>query len=92
MVAGLVAVARGLGDEVDERVAELGEQRLELGGGQPGLEVVEQQVVGVLDRLEAGDVAVAELDVALERVAEEAEVGGRARLLPGLLARARRRG
>ena len=81
-----VAVARGLADEVDERVAELGEQRLELGGGELGLEVVEQQVVGVLDGLEAGDVAVAELDVALERVAEEAEVGRRARLLPGLLA------
>ena len=86
VVAGLVAVARGLADEVDERVAELGEQWLELGGGELGLEVVEQQVVGVLDGLEAGDVAVAELDVALQRVAEEAEVRGRARLLPGLLA------
>ncbi len=86
VVAGLVAVAGGVGDEVHERVAELGEQRPQLSGGEPGLEVVEQQVVGVLGGLEAGDVAVAQLDVALERVAEVAEVRRRARLLPGLLA------
>ena len=86
VVAGLAVVAGDLGDERDEVVAEVGEERLELGGGELRLEVVEQDVVGVLGGLEAGDVAVAELDVALERVAEEAEVGGRAGLLPGLLA------
>ena len=37
---------------------------LRLGRGQPGLEVVEQRVVGALDLREAGDVALAQLDVA----------------------------
>ena len=41
---------------------------------------------------EARDVAVAQLEVARERVAEAREVGGRARLLPGRLAERRRRG
>ena len=57
---------------VDEVVAKRLEQRPQLGGGEPGLEVVEQEVVGVLGGLEARDVAVAQLDVARERVAEEA--------------------
>ena len=75
-----------LRDELHELVAQRREQRPQLGGRQPGLEVVEQDVVGVLGGLEALDVAVAQLDVARQRVAEAREVRGRARLLPGLLA------
>ena len=86
VVAGVRAGAGGRGDELDQRVAQRLEQRPQLGGRQAGLEVVEQQVVGVLDGLEARDVAVAQLDVAGERVAEQREVRRRARLLPGLLA------
>ena len=71
---------------VDEVVAQRLEQRPQLGGGEAGLEVVEQHVVGVRGVLEAGDVAVAQLDVARERVAEVGEVRRRAGLLPLLLA------
>ena len=73
-------------DERRQALAQLGEQRLQARGRHAGLEVVEQRVVGVLEAGEALDVAVAELDLALERVAEAGEVGGGARLLPGGLA------
>ena len=56
----------------------------------PRLEVVEQHVVAMLEVREAVDVAVAQLDVALERVAEAREVRRGARLLPGGLAERRR--
>src|SRR4029079_13307149 len=69
VVARLSAVAGG-GDERDERVAQLGEQRAQLGGREAGLEVVEQDVVGMVEAGEAGDVAVAQLDMVRERRAE----------------------
>ena len=83
-VARLLGVAGG-GDERRQRLAECGEQRAQLRRGELGLVVVEQRVVGVREPLEARDVAVLELDVARERVAEAAEVGRRARLEPRLL-------
>ena len=86
VVAGLVGVA-GRRHQRHQRLAQLGEQRLQLGGGEPRLEVVEQRVVGVLVALEAGDVALAQLDLALERVAEAREVGRGQRLLPRLQSR-----
>ena len=85
VVAGLLRVAGG-GHQRDELVAQPREQRAQLGGGEAGLEVVEQRVVGVLEALEALDVPPAQLDVALEEVAEAAVVVGGARLLPGGLA------
>ena len=86
VVAGGAVFGGGAAGELDEAVAERVEERLELGGGELGLEVVEEDVVRVLGGLEARDVAVAQLDVALEGVPEVGEVGGGARLLPGLLA------
>ena len=80
-VARLLGVARG-GDERHEGVAQLREQRAQLGRREARLEVLEQHVVGVLEALEAGDVALPQLDVALERGAEVLEVVVRERLLP----------
>ena len=77
-------------DERHEAVAELGEQRPQLRGRHVGLVVVEQDVVAVLEAGEAVDVAVAQLDLALERVAEAGEVGRGPRLLPRRLAERRR--
>jgi hypothetical protein len=76
----------GFGHERHEPVAELGEQRPQRRGRHLRLEVVEQDVVAVLEVGEAVDVAVAQLDLALERVAEAGEVGRGARLLPRRLA------
>ena len=86
VVARLAVGAGRARDELDELVAQRREQRPQLRGRQPGLEVVEQDVVGVRGGLEARDVAVAQLDVARQGVAEVREVRGRARLLPRLLA------
>jgi hypothetical protein len=86
VVARLGAVGGRARDEPHQLVAQRREQRPQLRRRQPGLEVVEQDVVGVRGRLEALDVAVAQLDVARQRVAEAREVRGRARLLPCLLA------
>ena len=76
----------GGGDDGHEGIAQLGEERAELGGREAGLEVVEQRVVRMLVALEAGDVAVPQLDLAGEGVAEPPEVVRGARLLPCLLA------
>ena len=62
------------------------EQRPQPRRGHAGLEVVEEHVVGVLGLREAVDVAVAELQVGGQRVAEAGVVGRRAGLLPGRLA------
>ena len=86
VVARVLVGAGGRRDELHQRVAKRLEQRPQLGGGEAGLEVVEQEVVGVLGGLEARDVAVAQVDVARQRVTEEREVRRRARLLPRLLA------
>ena len=86
MADGRRLVGRDLRHERDEPVDELAQQRAQPGGRHRRLEVVEQDVVRVREALEAGDVAVAQLDLELERVAEAGEVGGRAGLLPGLLA------
>ncbi len=86
VVARALAVPGRTRHELHELVAQRREQRPQLRGRQPGLEVVEQDVVGVRGGLEALDVAVAQLDVARQRVAETREVRGRAGLLPRLLA------
>jgi hypothetical protein len=78
---------------VDVGVAELGDQRHELGldrledvphvgRGRLRLEVVEEDVVGLVDAFEALHVAQAQLDVPLERRPEERVVRLRARLHP----------
>ena len=86
VVARALAVPGRTRHELHQLVAQRREQRPQLRGRQPGLEVVEQDVVGVRGGLEALDVAVAQLDVARQRVAEVREVRGRAGLLPRLLA------
>ena len=50
------------------------------------LEVVEQRVVGIVVGLEAVRVLEPELDIPLQMGAQQLEVGGRARLLPGVVA------
>ena len=66
----------------------------QLGGRQPGLEVVEQRVVGVVDAAKHSTSG-GELDVAAQRAAERREVVGLARLLqacrPSASARSGRR-
>jgi hypothetical protein len=84
----LVRPAAGIGvlrHQRHQRLAQVGQQRPQLLGRQLRLEVVEQNVVGVLVAVEAGDVAVAQIDLPGQGVAEQAEVGLRARLHPGLL-------
>ena len=78
----------GRGDERDELPLQRLEQRRDLGGRQAGLVVVEQDVVGMREvarAVEAGDVALLELEDPLERGREVAEVGAVARLEPLLL-------
>ena len=75
------------GDERDEPGLELVEHGSHLGRLDAGLEVVEERVVGLVDRLEAFDVPLLELDGMLEMRQEEREVGRGA----GLLARPARR-
>ena len=77
---------RGAGDQRHEPVAELGEQRPQRRGRHARLEVVEQDVVAVLEAREAVDVALSQLEMARERVAEAREVRCGARLLPRRLA------
>src|SRR5579863_5811577 len=76
-----VALAE-LRDERDELVLDLLEDACDVGRLHLRLEVVQEDVVRLVLRLEACDVAAAQLDVALERTEEELEVGGRLRLLP----------
>ncbi len=81
-----VGVRGDRGDDRDETGAELGEERPDLRGPGAGLVVVEERVVGVVDVVEALDVAVAELDVAGERGEEGRGVLAPAGLLPGAFA------
>ncbi len=84
-----VALAQ-LRDQGDELRLDLVEDAPHLGGLHLRLEVVEQDVVRLVPRLEAVDVAAAQLDVALERRQEALEARGRLRLEPGRAARGRR--
>ena len=77
-----VAIAE-LRDQRHELLADLGEDARHLGRPHLRLEVVEQDVVRLVARLEARDVLQAQLDVALEHRQEELEVGRRLRLEPG---------
>ena len=80
--------ARVLDSSGDQRylpLLETVERRPHLGGLHALLVVVEQDVVGLLRRLEAVDVGVRELDVPLEVGQESREVGLGARLDPGRL-------
>jgi hypothetical protein len=76
-----VAIAQ-LRDQRDELVLDLLEDACDVGRLHLRLEVVQEDVVGLVLGLEALDVASAELDVALERPEEELEVRRLLRLLP----------
>ncbi len=86
--AAVLAGRRRGRDERDELVLDRAEEGPELLGREARLVVVEQDVVRVGEfprAVEAGDVAVRELEDALQRGLEEREVGLLARGHPGLL-------
>ena len=74
------------GDERNELGLQLGEQGGHLGRPAPGVEVVEQHVVGAIELVEAVRVAAGQLVVPRQVRGERREVAVRARLHPGLLA------
>src|ERR1700686_4687323 len=81
-VVDSVRMSRDVRDQRNNRLLELGENRLELVGGQSRLVPVQQRVVGALGISEGvGDLAV-QLDVFLEGGSEDLEVGLTPRLLP----------
>ena len=83
---GVVAVDRAdLGDQRDELSLQVVEHRPHLGRLHPRLEVVEEDVVGLVVALEALDVAALQLDGALEVGEEEREVVLLARLRPDVV-------
>ncbi len=77
-----VGALRDRCDQRHERGAQLGEERGDFGALHPLLVVVEQHVVGILEAVEALDVALLQLDVALQERQERGEVGALARVNP----------
>ena len=71
-----------LGDQRNQLRLDLGEDPRHVRRLRLRLEVVEQDVVGLVGRVEAGDVAAAQLDGALERREEQLEVRRHLRLEP----------
>ena len=69
-------------DQIDELGLDLVEDARDLGGLHLRLEVVEEDVVGLVTALEAVDVAAAQLDLPLHDGEEEVEVRGRLGLEP----------
>ncbi len=82
VASGSLAVLRGGCDERDLLLLQPGEDRADLGRRRPALEVVEEDVVGLVVVVEALDVAAAELEVRLEVWEEGGEVGAGARVGP----------
>ena len=87
VVDRLTAVGE-LGRQRSDAVAELLQHRAHLRGAHPGLEVVQERVVDVLEALEALEavrVAAFELDVSLQLGQEGGELGAILGLDPGVL-------